>query len=245
MYISEIDTQAIRRNKKMKKILCTIISVTLLLGLCGCSKDNKLNKKIDGPVWYVDDYTAEELADIAYSYVSNLPKKGMTADEYYASFLNNTEYKPYGWEKDKNEIQIGSMIYSRAGISYTDVTPNFLKDRVEGLSLKNLWIDEDFKYAGSAYENIGDEYQGEKTVELKFTFAVSSEKRAGEIIDAYLKKYGSRLGAQNEIPEYIPCNIFNSKGNVIADIDNSTMYLDENNNTCFAGFMVSFYNYDQ
>ena len=241
MYISEIDTQAIRRNKKMKKILCTIISVTLLLGLCNCSKDNKLNKKVDGPVWYVDDYTAEELADIAYSYVSNLPKKGMTADEYYASFLNNTEYEPYGWEKDKNRIQNGGK-YTDAGITYTDI-PDGLKDRVEGLFLRNLWVDENFKYAGSAYEHIGDEYQGDKQVELSFTIVVQSQEKALEIFDTYLKKYGSEFGFIGKAPELMPSFARNDKGNTIASVNDSIVYMYTYNNTQNGGYTLEFYNY--
>ena len=41
-----------------------------------------------GSPWYTDDMSPEEVADIVYKVITNMPQVGMTCDEYKKTFVN-------------------------------------------------------------------------------------------------------------------------------------------------------------
>ena len=187
-----------------------------------------------GKPWYVDDKSAGEIADIAYSYVTNEPKIGMTSEEYYSSFAydNDADRSQSAWSERTNEFEGKGKPVTSEGFSYGYIDDvDTAKCSIRGITLENLWVDENFRYAGSAYENIGDDYgwSSGKRVVLTTTVFAPTEELAREIYDAYLEKYGAGFGYDANVqPESVGfafdliLSACSSRGDYIATIQHRT-----------------------
>lgn len=158
--------------------------------------------KYYGKPWYVDDKSEEEIANIAYSYVTNEPKVGMTSEEYYSSFAsdNNAERSDSAWNKYTNEYEGKGKPVTSAGFNYGYIDDvDTTKCAIRGISLENLWVDEDFKYAGSAYDNVGENYTWSKKVVLTTTIFAPTEELAKTIYNTYIEKYGAEFSYDSSV----------------------------------------------
>ncbi len=191
------------------------------------TEETKETEEKNSTAWYVEDKTAEELADIAYSYVTNLPKIGMSSEEYYSTFMN-TNYSTSGWDESTNKYEGKGKPVTEEGFGYgSSGDKDYTKDLVSRFEIENLWVDENFKYAGSAYDNIGQDYTGGKQVVLSFHICVPTEERAMAIFNAYIEKYGAEFGyTGNPVDAPVPrfASAANGNNDYIAMVDYSSHY---------------------
>ena len=55
-----------------------------------------------GSPWYTEDMSPEEVADIVYKVITNMPEVGITCDEYKKTFVN-TDCSDFAWDKNTNK----------------------------------------------------------------------------------------------------------------------------------------------
>ena len=151
-----------------------------------------------GKPWYVDDKTPEQIADIAYGYVTNAPEIGQDCSSYYSSFAcdNGAERSAHAWNEYVNTYEGKGKPVTEASFCYGYINDvDKTKTSIRSFSIENLWLNEDLTYAGSAYEHEGTNYSyKESKTTLSLVIFVPTEEQALAIYNTYLEKYGAEFG---------------------------------------------------
>jgi len=147
-----------------------------------------------GSPWYTDDMSPEEVADIVYKVITNMPQVGMTCDEYKKTFVN-TDCSDFAWNEKTNkynENAANKRTESRFFYAYDDdVDKN--KECIRSVTLYRLWVDDSFRFAGSGCEFVTDTHMT-TPMSIKLSIKFVSEERAKAVFNAFLEKYGEELG---------------------------------------------------
>ncbi len=156
-----------------------------------------------GSPWYTEDMSPEEVAEVVYKVITNMPQKGMSCEEYKKTFLN-TDCSDFVWDErtniynDSRAIKITTSNFLYGIPAELDTT----KECIRYFSLERLWVDDNFNFAGSGCDFVTDSLM-DTPMAIKLEISCVSEERANAIYDAFVDKYGEELGVvKNEETEW-------------------------------------------
>ncbi len=147
-----------------------------------------------GSPWYTEDMSPEEVAEVVYKVITNMPQKGMSCEEYKKTFYN-MDCSDFVWDERTNKYNENAAnkhtwfnyIYG----NFDDVDKT--KECIRYFSLERLWVDDNFKFAGSGCEFVTDTHMT-TPMAIKLELKCVSEERAKAIFNAFVEKYGDELG---------------------------------------------------
>ena len=147
-----------------------------------------------GSLWYTEDLSPEEVADIVYKVIANMPQVGMSCEEYKKTFVNQ-DCSDFVWDEHTNlynDSRAVKITKSSFGYGYsTDLDTT--KECIRNFTLERLWVDDNFKFAGSACEFVDDNLMT-TPMAIVLEMGCPSEERAKAIYNAFVEKYGKEIG---------------------------------------------------
>lgn len=147
-----------------------------------------------GSPWYTEDMSPEEVADIVYKVITNMPEVGITCDEYKKTFVN-TDCSDFAWDKNTNKYnENAASKHTKSNFLYAysdDIDKT--KECIRYIALDRLWVDDNFKFAGSGCEFVTDTHMT-TPMAVMLVIKCVSEERAKAIFNAFVEKYGEELG---------------------------------------------------
>ena len=147
-----------------------------------------------GTPWYTEDMSPEEVADVVYKVITNMPQVGMSSEEYKKTFVN-TDCSDFEWNETTNKYNENAAnkhtAFNYIYATYDDVDKT--KESIRYFSLERLWVDDNFKFAGSGCEFVTDTHMT-TPMAIKLELKCVSEERAKAIFNAFVERYGEELG---------------------------------------------------